>query len=154
MNGVRRYFSLRKKSFKPANQLHELLARRCLRRREDVVIDNIESIRDSDLDMYSILKPQGIESLIVVPLVLNDVISGFIGVDNPKANRDDHSLLHSLAYFVTNEQRKRNMQSELKRMSYCDDLTGLLAKPIFPYCGSSKKIPRIRSASLLWISMG
>ena len=94
-------------------------------RREDVVIDNIESIRDSDLDMYSILKPQGIESLIVVPLVLNDVISGFIGVDNPKANRDDHSLLHSLAYFVTNEQRKRNMQSELKRMSYCDDLTGL-----------------------------
>ena len=94
-------------------------------RREDVVIDNLESIRDSDLDMYSVLKPQGIESLIVVPLVLNDVISGFIGVDNPKANRDDHSLLHSLAYFVTNEQRKRNMQSELKRMSYCDDLTGL-----------------------------
>ena len=46
-------------------------------------------------------------------------------MDNPKANRDDHSLLHSLAYFVTNEQRKRNMQSELKRMSYCDDLTGL-----------------------------
>ena len=87
-------------------------------RREDVVIDNLESIRDSDLDMYSVLKPQGIESLIVVPLVLNDVISGFIGVDNPKANRDDHSLLHSLAYFVTNEQRKRNMQSELKRMSY------------------------------------
>ena len=94
-------------------------------RREDVVIDNLESIRDSDLDMYSVLKPQGSESLIVVPLVLNDVISGFIGVDNPKANRDDHSLLHSLAYFVTNEQRKRNMQSELKRMSYCDDLTGL-----------------------------
>ena len=47
-------------------------------RREDVVIDNLESIRDSDLDMYSVLKPQGIESLIVVPLVLNDVISGFI----------------------------------------------------------------------------
>lgn len=94
-------------------------------RREDVVIDNLESIRDSDLDMYNVLKPQGIERLIVVPLVLNDVISGFIGVDNPKANQDDHSLLHSLAYFVTNEQRKRNMQSELKRMSYCDGLTGL-----------------------------
>lgn len=57
-----------------------------------MVIDNLESIRDSDLDMYSVLKPQGIESLIVVPLVLNDVISGFIGVDNPKANRDDPSL--------------------------------------------------------------
>lgn len=93
--------------------------------REDVVIDSLEAIRDKDSEMYSTLKPQGIDSLIVVPLVLNDIISGFIGVDNPKANKDDHSLLHSLAYFVTNEQRKRNMQSELKRMSFCDDLTGL-----------------------------
>lgn len=124
-------------------------------RREDVVIDNLESIRDSDLDMYSVLKPQGIESLIVVPLVLNDVISGFIGVDNPKANRDDHSLLHSLAYFVTNEQRKRNMQSELKRMSYCDDLTGLHNRNSYiSVLQKLEKIPRIRSASFLWISMG
>ena len=121
-------------------------------RREDVVIDNLESIRDSDLDMYSVLKPQGIESLIVVPLVLNDVISGFIGVDNPKANRDDHSLLHSLAYFVTNEQRKRNMQSELKRMSYCDDLTGLHNRN--SYISVLQKLEKNPPDSLLWISMG
>lgn len=94
-------------------------------RREDVVIECLDSTKDSEPEMYAVLKPQGITSLIAVPLVLNDVVSGFIGVDNPKANQDDHSLLHSLAYFVTDEQRKRNMQNELKRMSYCDGLTGL-----------------------------
>ena len=63
-------------------------------------------------------------------------------MDNPKANRDDHSLLHSLAYFVTNEQLEAVIWGELKRMSYCDDLTGLHNEAaIFPYCRSSKKSP-------------
>lgn len=91
----------------------------------EVVIESLEAIRDSRPEEYAILKPQGVESLVVVPLLLDGAVTGFIGVDNPRQNQDDYSLLHSLAYFVTNEQKKRNMESELKRMSYHDDLTGL-----------------------------
>ena len=47
------------------------------------------------------------------------------------------------------------MQSELKRMSYCDDLTGLHNRNSYiSVLQKLEKNPRIRSASFLWISMG
>lgn len=68
-------------------------------------------------------QPQGIESLIVV-LVLKTSFRVHRRADNPKAI----GMITPAAFsglFRRDEQRKRNMQSELKRMSYCDDLTGL-----------------------------
>ena len=61
----------------------------------------------------------------VVPLRMNDKVSGFIGIDNPKTRHHDCSLLRSLALVVTNEQKKRAMEHRLMKMSYTDKLTGL-----------------------------
>lgn len=52
-------------------------------------------------------------------------VSGFIGVDNPRSNRNDYSLLRSLALVVTNEQKKNQMERKLLELSYVDKLTGL-----------------------------
>lgn len=75
---------------------------------------------------YQILAPQNVESLMAAPLCdQNGNIVGFIGVDNPSANTEDISLLRSIGYFVLDDINKRKMLTDLERMSYLDELTGL-----------------------------
>lgn len=91
----------------------------------EVIIPSLEAIRESRPEEYAALKPQGINSLIAIPLWLDGKFSGFIGLDNPARSWEDFSLLRSLAYFITNEQKKRNLENKLREMSYRDALTGL-----------------------------
>ena len=37
---------------------------------------------------YEILEPQGIESLMAAPIMVNGEVAGFLGVDNPRKNTD------------------------------------------------------------------
>lgn len=88
------------------------------------------SMLNADLDRnsleYQILEPQGIQSLIAVPLINDsgDTV-GFIGVDNPKNNFESAYLLTSLSYFVADDLNKRKIMSQLEQLSYEDALTGL-----------------------------
>ena len=91
----------------------------------NIIIDSVEKIKDDHPNDYVILKQLGVERLMVVPLKMNDKVSGFIGIDNPKTCHHDYSLLRSLALVVTNEQKKRAMAHRLMKMSYTDKLTGL-----------------------------
>ncbi len=91
----------------------------------NIIIESIETIKDDHPGDYELLRKQGIESLMVVPLHVDGKVSGFIGVDNPRANRNDYSLLRSLALVVTNEQKKNQMERKLLELSYVDKLTGL-----------------------------
>ncbi|PWJ31461.1 diguanylate cyclase (GGDEF)-like protein [Faecalicatena orotica] len=52
-------------------------------------------------------------------------IAGFIGVDNPTKDIEQVSLLHSVAFFVSNDIYKRRMIYKLKDLSHVDALTGL-----------------------------
>ncbi len=74
---------------------------------------------------YEILTAQGIESLVVAPLIENDKIIGFLGVDNPSANTNDLTLLKSVTFFVMDDIRKRKLFARLEEMSFTDMLTGL-----------------------------
>lgn len=91
--------------------------------------DNFYYISDLEqekgTDSYEILKAQDIEQLLAVPLVKNDKIIGFLGVDNPRAHNEDPTLLSSLQYFVTNSLERKRKKEYLKAMSYQDMLTGL-----------------------------
>ncbi len=91
----------------------------------NIIIESVETIKDEHPNDYAILKQLNIESITIVPLRLDDKTSGFIGVDNPKANLNDYSLLHSLAFVVMNEQKKRAMERRLRKLSFTDKLTGL-----------------------------
>ena len=46
---------------------------------------------------YQILEPQGIESLMAAPIMVNDTVVGFLGVDNPRKNTGDLLLLSVVA---------------------------------------------------------
>lgn len=74
---------------------------------------------------YQILEPQGIQTLMAVPLISKGEIIGFLGVDDPVSNMDDERLLRSVPLFVQADLEKRRMLAELERMSYIDALTGL-----------------------------
>ncbi|MGN0492076.1 MAG: response regulator [Acutalibacteraceae bacterium] len=50
-----------------------------------------------DSATYRILAPQGIESLMAAPIVVNDAVMGFLGVDNPRRNTEDLLLLSVVA---------------------------------------------------------
>lgn len=74
---------------------------------------------------YEILTAQGIESLVVAPLIENNEIVGFLGVDNPSSNINDLTLLKSVIFFVMNDINKRQLLAKLEEMSFIDILTGL-----------------------------
>lgn len=88
-------------------------------------INDLEDIRYTSPDLYNLLKPQDIQSVFVVPLHINGLLSGFIGVDNPRNRQHDLTLLHSLAYFIDNTISKTRMADELRTLGLRDPLTGL-----------------------------
>ncbi|MCC0641026.1 MULTISPECIES: bifunctional diguanylate cyclase/phosphodiesterase [unclassified Clostridioides] len=90
-----------------------------------IIVDNIESLKETQPIEYEILKPQNIESLIASSLKQDDKIIGFIGVDNPQRAVKDTSLLTSLSYFLLTEMKKREVENKLNHMSYYDFLTGV-----------------------------
>ncbi len=76
-------------------------------------------------DACEVLVAQNITNLIAVPLIRDDKIIGFLGVDNPKKSHNDFSLLTSIQFFVTNSLIDKLRQEHLKYLSYNDILTKL-----------------------------
>lgn len=62
---------------------------------------------------FEILKMQGIKSLMAAPLLRDDEIVGFLGVDNPAKHSGDMLLLRSVVDFVTADLEKRRLIEEL-----------------------------------------
>lgn len=88
-------------------------------------ISNLDDDLSKDSSTYQILQAQGIEGLLAVPVVEDEKIVGFLGVDDPKENRKDFDLLTSVLYFIQNDLEKRRVMEQLEKLSYEDTLTGL-----------------------------
>ncbi len=88
-------------------------------------ISHIDKDVYGNSETYDILDAQGIESLVAVPLIENNVIIGFLGVDNPKKNYRDLSLLSSTTFFIMDSLERRKYQELLERLSFEDALTKL-----------------------------
>lgn len=86
---------------------------------------------DKESDAYAILEMQQIQSLIAVPLVKDDVIIGFLGIDNPKVNYDNLTLLSSATFFILDGIDRREKHALLKRLSFEDTLTGVFNRNRF-----------------------
>ena len=96
-----------------------------------IVIEDIESIRESEPLQYENLKRQGIHSLVVVPLYDGKKIIGFYGVDNPpvKSLAYASNMLQTAAYFIVSSLKRRNLFRELQKRSYLEgrqSLEGIL----------------------------
>ncbi len=85
-----------------------------------IVIKNLEETKEEDPLMYEKLKPQNINSLVVVPLYDDGKPIGFYGVDNPPARSLEYAsnMLQTAAYFIVSSLKRRNLVRELQRRSY------------------------------------
>lgn len=88
-------------------------------------VSSLDQEIDPESEAYDILNGQGIHSLMAAPLYEMGKVCGFIGVDDPKRNRENPDLLKSVTYFIANDLQKRRMVSRLEHLSYVDILTGL-----------------------------
>ena len=112
---------------------------------EPVLILDLEDIKKESPAEYSTLHIQGIQSLITAPFTIDNVLMGYVGVDNPKAYTDNPVLLQSLSYFIANEITKRRMLSKQTYLSYHDPLTGLLNRNSYMAYLESRPEERVSS---------
>lgn len=94
---------------------------------KNIVIEDLEDIKDSDPLQYANLKRQDIHSLVVVPLYENGSTIGFYGVDNPPAESIEYAanMLQIMGHFIVSSLKRRNLVRELQVMSFTDQLTNL-----------------------------
>lgn len=100
---------------------------RCFEDGKDIMIQDLEEIKESDPLQYENLKQQGIRSLVVVPLYDNGKVIGFYGVDNPPPVflEYSHDILQIAAAFLLSCLKRRNLLAKLMELSYKDALTGI-----------------------------
>lgn len=98
------------------------------RKNENVIIKDLQHTRKTDPKAYDYLEPQEIDSLVVSPLVFNDQIIGFYGVDNPPKESLAHIsvMFMVLGHFIASILRRRDLVRRLETLSYYDQLTGAL----------------------------
>jgi diguanylate cyclase (GGDEF)-like protein len=94
---------------------------------KSVIVSNVESICEKDPDVYEYLKPQNIKSLVVSPLISENKIIGFYGVDNPPEKFLSHItyMLQIMGYFLVSVLRRRNLVKQLEELCFLDQLTGI-----------------------------
>lgn len=97
------------------------------RKKECIIIEDIEDIRKSSPAEYEILKRQNIHSLVAAPLDKNGEIIGYIGIDNPPPEKIHKSgtFFAALSYFISFMMIREQNEKKLREMSYMDSLTGL-----------------------------
>lgn len=92
-----------------------------------IFIGDVDALKDDPIHRleYDCLHPQGIKSLIAVPIFINGKLHGFLGIDNPRSHMDALTLLTQLTFIIANELQKRLLTEALTKKSYQDPLTGL-----------------------------
>lgn len=111
--------------------------------RDYIKIDDIEDLGEDRQVEYEVLKEQGVKSLMALPLYVKGDMKGFLGLDDPKVNKENFEYLEELSYFIESEITKNSMRRRLERMSYEDTLTGLENRNSYmAYCDDfSKRLP-------------
>jgi signal transduction histidine kinase/CheY-like chemotaxis protein len=89
---------------------------------QNIVVPDIEAIREADPDEYEILIKQGIRSYIESPIISEGKLIAYVGVDNPSADKIVRSegLLLSLSYHIadTFARDRQNTKLEQERMRF------------------------------------
>lgn len=100
-------------------------------------VENIIIFEKEEPELYTWLKGAGISSFFLASLEESQDTIGYIGIDNPRKNTSNTSVINGLHYFLSNELIKRRLQNRQEFLSYHDDLTGMLNRNSYKdYCAS------------------
>lgn len=102
---------------------------------ENVIIKDLEEVKDTDPVAYEYLKPQNIRTTIATPIVDEGKIIGFFGVDNVPVERLEHIslLLEIVGHFVVSLLKRRDLVTRLETLGFYDQLTGLKNRHAMDY---------------------
>lgn len=94
---------------------------------DNVIIKNLAETKEKDPLMYEYLEPQGINSLVVCPIVNQGKLIGFYGVDNPPEGKlDNVSLVFQITgYFLNYLLKRRDDMAKMMHLGFYDQLTDL-----------------------------
>ena len=89
------------------------------------VIADVDALRDDPVRraVYDWLHPQGIHSLIAVPVYHGTEMHGFLCAENLRQNVDAPELLEKIAYMAAGELHRRELMEELRQKAYYDPST-------------------------------
>lgn len=89
------------------------------------VIADVDAIKDDPARraVYDWLHPQGIHSLIAVPVYHGSELHGFLCAENLRQNIDAPELMEKIAYMAAGELHRRLLMQELHQKAYYDPLT-------------------------------
>lgn len=89
------------------------------------VIADVDALRDDPARraVYDWLHPQGIRSLIAVPVYHGTEMHGFLCTENLRQNIDAPELMEKIAYMAAGELHRRELMEELRQKAYYDPLT-------------------------------
>ncbi len=90
---------------------------------EKVLVLPHEAVPDEGA-VYRTLFGTETNSLLLVPVRVNEAVAGLLGVKNPAKNLDTAVLLKSAAVFLTNEMKHRMLRERITYLSHVDELTG------------------------------
>lgn len=93
--------------------------------------DNVEELKAVNPDTYQSLKQIGVHSYFLATLDEKNFSVGYIGIDNPKRNTGDTSVINTLRYVLSNELMKHRLQEKQQYLIYHDELTGVLNRNSF-----------------------
>ncbi|SCY26066.1 diguanylate cyclase (GGDEF) domain-containing protein [Lachnospiraceae bacterium XBB2008] len=90
-----------------------------------ILIYDLEEYRSVSENMYQVLKPQDIHSLVTGPLSMNGEYIGFFGVDNPPEDimQEISEIIRLLMFFLSEILLERDNRNQLIEFSYHDALT-------------------------------
>mgnify|MGYP000796477320 FL=1 len=100
---------------------------KCFEEGGNIVIKDLEEIKESDPLQYDNLKRQGIHSIIVIPIYNEGEVIAFMGIDNPPLLTLEYalSILEIMRAFIISCIKRRNTMRKLEDMSYKDALTNI-----------------------------
>ena len=89
------------------------------------VIADVDAIKDDPARraVYDWLHPQGIHSIVAVPVYHGTEMHGFLCAENLRQNIDAPELMEKIAYMAAGELHRRELMQELHQKAYYDPLT-------------------------------
>ena len=120
-----------------------------------IIIDDVEQLQKTNPAAYATLHAQEITSLIAAPIVLDNKLAGYIGIDNYDSEKIKNSsyLLLSMSIFLSYAIRHRNHVDMLHRLSYHDLLTNALNRNAFMDVLSQFRPGQYASAGIIYIDI-
>ena len=86
------------------------------RRGECVVIEDLETLRETAPEEWEVLTPQGVKNLLAAPVWRDQQIVGFIGVDNPKAHIRNFGHVQTISCFLADRLVRDETESRLTKV--------------------------------------